>query len=85
MALKVETQIAENDLSSVAKAALSSATKVRSCRQRVRQLLTGTPKIVVNLDGVDHIDSGGIGILVGILVSAKNHGGEPSWSRLVST
>ena len=45
-------------------------------RERVRQLLTGTPKIVVNLDGVDHIDSGGIGILVGILVSAKNHGGE---------
>jgi anti-anti-sigma factor len=39
-------------------------------------MLPGTPKIVVNLDGVDYIDSGGLGILVGLLVSARNRGGE---------
>ena len=39
-------------------------------------MLTGTPKIIVNLEKVDHIDSGGLGILVGLLVSAKKRGGE---------
>ena len=38
--------------------------------------MTGTPKIVINLRRVDHIDSGGLGILVGLLVSARNRGGE---------
>jgi anti-sigma B factor antagonist len=45
-------------------------------RERGRNILAGTPKIVVNLNGVDSIDSGGLGILVGLLVSARNRGGE---------
>jgi anti-sigma B factor antagonist len=44
--------------------------------ERLRQLLTGTPNIILNLGRVEHIDSGGIGILVGLFVSAKNQGGE---------
>ena len=45
-------------------------------RDRVINLLSGTPKIVVNLNGVDYIDSGGFGILVGLLLSAKKRGGD---------
>jgi anti-sigma B factor antagonist len=45
-------------------------------RERVIHLLSGTPKIVVNLNGVDYIDSGGFGILVGLFISAKKRGGE---------
>jgi anti-sigma B factor antagonist len=45
-------------------------------RERVMSLLSGTPKVVVNLDGVDYIDSGGFGILVGLFLSAKKRGGE---------
>jgi anti-sigma B factor antagonist len=45
-------------------------------RERVRNLLSGTPKIVVNLEKIDHIDSGGLGILVGLFISARNRGGE---------
>ncbi len=45
-------------------------------RDRVINLLSGTPKIVVNLNGVDYIDSGGFGILVGLFISAKKRGGE---------
>ena len=45
-------------------------------RERVGSLLSGTPKIVVNLRDVAHIDSGGIGILVGFFVSARNRGGD---------
>ncbi len=45
-------------------------------RERVRQMLSGSPRIVVNLNGVHYIDSGGLGILVGLSVSARNRGGE---------
>src|SRR5213080_4169379 len=45
-------------------------------RERVRQMLSGSPRIVVNLNGVNYIDSGGLGILVGLSVSARNRGGE---------
>ena len=45
-------------------------------RDRVIILLSGTPKIVVNLNGIDYIDSGGFGILVGLFISAKKRGGD---------
>ena len=45
-------------------------------RERVRSLLTGTGRIVVNLVGVEYMDSGGIGTLVGLLVSARQQGGD---------
>lgn len=45
-------------------------------RERVAGMLEGSPNVVVNLREVNHIDSGGIGVLVGLLVSARNRGGE---------
>jgi len=45
-------------------------------RERVGHMLSGSPRIVVNLNGVHYIDSGGLGILVGLAVSARNRGGE---------
>lgn len=41
-------------------------------RQLVRNLLTLSPRIVLNLSEVTHIDSNGIGMLVGLYVAAKN-------------
>jgi len=45
-------------------------------RERVGKMLSGSPRIVVNLNGVHYVDSGGLGILVGLSVSARNRGGE---------
>lgn len=45
-------------------------------RERVGSMLSGSPNAVVNLREVDHIDSGGIGVLIGLLVSARNRGGD---------
>jgi anti-sigma B factor antagonist len=45
-------------------------------RERLAQLLTGAPKILVNLAEVEYIDSRGLGILVGLLVSSLRRGGE---------
>jgi anti-sigma B factor antagonist len=45
-------------------------------RGRLAQLLAGTPNIVVDLKGVEYIDSTGLGVLAGLLISAKRRGGE---------
>jgi len=45
-------------------------------RERVGSALLGSPNIVVSLCEVDYIDSGGIGVLIGLLVSARNRGGD---------
>jgi anti-anti-sigma factor len=45
-------------------------------RERAGNMLPGTLKIVVNLKAVEYIDSGGLGVLVGLFVSARNRGGE---------
>jgi anti-sigma B factor antagonist len=45
-------------------------------RERIGDMLSGSPRIVINLNGVQYLDSGGLGILVGLSVSARNRGGE---------
>jgi anti-sigma B factor antagonist len=45
-------------------------------RERVKHMLIGTPKVVVDLTNVDYIDSTGLGILVELLTSARGKGGE---------
>ena len=45
-------------------------------RERVKNILLGTQQIVVNLRGIEYIDSGGLGTLVGMLASTRNRHGE---------
>ena len=45
-------------------------------RDTVKKLLVHHKNMVLNLAGITYIDSGGLGILVGLLVSARNRGGE---------
>lgn len=45
------------------------------CRS-VRGLLPRNPNIVLNLHAVQHIDSGGLGALVGLVLSARSLGGD---------
>ena len=76
MALRVESQVSGDVFILHCEGRIVFGDEGAILRERIKQLLTGTPKIVVNLHEVDHIDSGGLGILVGLLVSAKNRGGE---------
>jgi anti-sigma B factor antagonist len=76
MALKVQTQISGHVYILHCEGRIVFGDEGAALRERVRNLLTGTPKIVINLERVDHVDSGGLGILVGLCVSAKNRGGE---------
>lgn len=44
-------------------------------RDTVKKLLSETKQIVLNLSGVNYIDSGGLGTLVALYTTAKNGGG----------
>jgi anti-sigma B factor antagonist len=76
MALSVQTQVSGDVFILRCNGRIVFGDESAILRERVVNMLPGTPKIVVNLDGVDYIDSGGLGILVGLLVSARNRGGE---------
>jgi anti-sigma B factor antagonist len=76
MALRIHTQIAGDVFILLCDGRIVFGDEGAILRERVVKMLTGTPKIVVNLHGVEYIDSGGLGMLVGLLVSARNRGGE---------
>jgi len=76
MLLKVQTQISGEVCILHCSGRIVFGDEGAALRERGRNILAGTAKVVVNLNGVDSIDSGGLGILVGLLVSARNRGGE---------
>jgi len=76
MALRVQTQISGDVFIFLCDGRIVYGDEGAALRERVGNTLPGTPRIVLNLNGVDYIDSGGLGILVGLLVSARNRGGE---------
>ena len=76
MALSVETQISGDVFILHCEGRIVYGDECAVLRERVVSILTGSPKIVVNLAGVDHIDSEGVGMLVGLLVSARNRAGD---------
>ena len=53
-------------------------------RERVNAVLQQTPRIVFHLAGVRDMDSGGIGRVVGMVVSARRAGGDIKFCNLSS-
>ncbi len=76
MALRVQTRITGDVVIFLCDGRIVFGDEGAALRERVGNVLADTPKIIVNLNEVDYIDSGGLGILVGLLVSARNRGGE---------
>jgi anti-sigma B factor antagonist len=76
MALSVQTQISGDVFILRCNGRIVYGDESAVLRERVASMLDGTPKFIVNLKGVDYVDSEGLGMLVGLLVSARNRGGE---------
>ena len=64
MALTVQTQISGDVFILRCEGRIVFGDECAILRERVVSILTGSPKIVVNLADVDHIDSEGVGMLV---------------------
>jgi len=76
MALTVQTQISGDVFILGCNGRIVFGDEGAVLRERVGSMLPGTPKIVLKLKEVDYIDSGGLGMLVGLLVSARNRAGD---------
>jgi len=76
MALRIETEISGDVFIVRCDGRIVFGDEGAALRERVGNMLSGSPRIVVNLNGVHYVDSGGLGILVGLSVSARNRGGE---------
>jgi len=76
MALRIQTQILGDVFILHCKGRIVYGDECAALRERVVSMLSGSPKIVVSLREVDHIDSEGLGMLVGLLVSARNRAGD---------
>jgi anti-sigma B factor antagonist len=76
MALTVQTQLYGDVFVCGCNGRIVSVDDCAVLRERVGNMLRETLKIVVNLKEVDYIDSDGLGMLVGPLVSARNRAGE---------
>jgi anti-sigma B factor antagonist len=76
MALTIATQISDEAVIFRCHGRIVVGDEGAALRERVKSILMGTPKIVIDLCGVDYVDSGGIGILVGLHLSAKSRGGD---------
>ena len=50
--------------------------EANALRDFLKQVLTETPRLVLNLSGVTYIDSGGLGTLVGVYSSARGAGAD---------
>ncbi len=53
-----------------------------SLRDTVKKMLDDSPKVVLNLREVNHIDSGGLGTLVSLYTTARNAGGSVKLASL---
>jgi anti-sigma B factor antagonist len=71
MPLKMETDISGDVVILYCAGRLVFGDETAAFRERVKQILLGTQQIVVNLGGIEHIDSGGLGTLVGLLASTR--------------
>ena len=76
MPLKMETHISGEVLILHCTGRLVYGDETAAFRDRVKQMLLGTNQIVVNLSGIEYIDSAGLGTLVGLLASTRNRHGE---------
>jgi len=76
MSLKMETDISDGVIILYCAGRLVFGDEAAAFRERIKHILLGTRRIVVNLSGIEYIDSGGLGTLVGMLASTRNRQGE---------
>ena len=76
MTLRMDTHISGDVIILHCAGRLVFGDETAAFSERIKNILRGTRQIVVNLSGIEYIDSGGLGTLVGMLASTRNRHGE---------
>jgi anti-sigma B factor antagonist len=76
MNLKMETRVVDGVTIVACQGRIVFGEEATALRQGLRQVLTVTRQVVLDLSGVSYIDSGGLGTLVGVYSSARSNGAD---------
>lgn len=76
MALRLATRFVEGVAVVYCVGRIVAGAEADEFRLQVKGLLPENTSILINLRDVEYVDSGGLGALVGLYVSARNAGGE---------
>ncbi len=82
MQLRMSTRTLEGALVVDCSGRLVFGEESASLRDIVKKLVVQNPKLVLNLQEVNYIDSGGLGTLVSLYTTARNAGGAVKLARL---
>ncbi len=75
MQLRMSTRTLEGVLVVDCSGRLVFGEESASLREMVKKLIDQSPKVVMNMHEVNHIDSGGLGTLVSLFTTARNASG----------
>lgn len=76
MTLKMETHTTEGVTVVMCQGRIVFGEEATELRETLKKLLASTRKLIMNLSGVNYIDSGGLGTLVGVYSSARASGAD---------
>src|SRR2546423_13567311 len=76
MNLKIVTRILDDVTIVSCDGRITFGDEAMALREGLKQILTSSRKVVLNLSGVSYIDSGGLGTLVGVYSSARAAGAD---------
>jgi len=76
MALKLDARQVDGVTVLTCAGRIAFGDEATALRDRVKALLSSTKEIILNLSGVNSIDSGGLGTLVGLYSSARATGAD---------
>ncbi|HZQ68902.1 MAG TPA: STAS domain-containing protein [Terriglobales bacterium] len=76
MTLKMESHTTEGVTVVNCQGRIVFGEEATELRDTLKKLLASTRKLVLNLSGVTYIDSGGLGMLVGVYSSARSSGAD---------
>jgi anti-sigma B factor antagonist len=82
MTLKIETRQDDGVTILSCHGRIVFGEEAAALRENLKRVLASTRQVVLNLAGVTYIDSGGLGILVGVYSSARASGAEIKLSGL---
>ena len=84
MTLKISTRIVDGITIIDCSGRIVFGDEAAALRDAVKIALERSPNLVLNLAGVNYVDSGGLGTLVGLFTSARNAGGTMKLAALNS-